>query len=493
MDLTISRTYSHLLEDAAILSLIQLAAREDVSLYLVGGTVRDLLLGREMEDLDFAVDGDASDFAQKFAKSAKARFVPLDEDHDTARVVFYKGRDGDRPYMDFCGIRGADIIEDLAARDFTINAMAVDLRRVTDGHEAEVIDPCGGIADLSDGLVRIAYAESIRDDPIRMFRAYRFAAALDFTIHDDTSAEIRNSVGLLDSVAVERIRDELFKTLAVDNAIHHLKAMDDAGLLDQLFPEITRMKGMEQNDYHHLDVWGHSTLTLELFEQEPVPGSLEGYLPEIEDYLTYESVKGRMRISLLKLAILLHDVGKPATRTMDADGRIRFFDHNLQGVEIMNDIGKRLKLATRETESLKAIMKNHMYPLGLSVFLQRQRSVKSKTRAIRRFIHRTGGECLAILLLSFADLSATQGPSRQADDLKRLAALIGEIADMYFQKALATMPRLIKGDELMKEFDLPASPVVGKLLKKVRKAQMDGAVKTRDDAIKMVRDILSTD
>ena len=119
--------------------------------------------------------------------------------------------------------------------------------------------------------------------------------------------------------------------------------------------------------------------------------------------------------------------------------------------------------------------------------------MKSKTRAMRRFIYRTGDECLAILLLSFADLRATQGPRRRADDLERLVELIREIADMYFQKTRTTMPKLITGDELMREFDLPASPVVGKLLKRVREAQMDGMVKTQDDAIKMIRDILSAD
>ena len=491
MDLTISEIHSRLLEDTAVLSLAQFAARESVSLYLVGGTVRDLFLGRAVEDLDFAVDGDAFGFARKFADSAHASFVPLDEEHDTARVVFYKDKGGERPYMDFCGIRGADITADLAARDFTINAMAVDLGHIVDVHEAGVIDPHGGASDLDNRLVRIVSPESIRDDPIRMFRAYRFAATLDFAIHDETSAVIQNSLGFLDSVAVERIRDELFKTLASDSSVHHLRAMDDVGLLEQVFPEIAGMKGMEQNDYHHLDVWGHSMLTLELFEQDPVPDSLGSYFPEVEDYLTHESVKDRMRISLLKLAMLLHDVGKPGVRTMDVDGRIRFFEHNAEGAEIIGDIGKRLKLAKREISSLKEMVKKHMYPLGLSVFLRRQRSMKSKTRAMRRFIQRTGDEWLAILLLSFADLRATQGPRRGADDLKRLAGLMAEIADMYFQKAPAAMPGLIKGDELMKEFDLPASPVVGELLKKVRKAQIDGIVKTRDDAMEMVREILS--
>jgi poly(A) polymerase len=267
--------------------------------------------------------------------------------------------------------------------------------------------------------------------------------------------------------------------------------MDDVGLLKQIFPESHRMKGMEQNEYHHLDVWGHSILTLEFFEQDPLPDSLERYSPEVEDYLEHELVKGRTRRSLLKLVALLHDVGKPATRTVDRDGRIRFFDHNLEGAESIANIGKRLKLATREISFLREIVKDHMYPLGLSVFLRRSGGMKQKRRAMRRFIQRTGSGWLAILLISFADLRATQGPRRGADDLGELVQLMGEIAHIYFQETCRLVPKLVTGTDLMEEFDLEASPIIGELLKRVKEAQMDGIVNTRDDAIKMVRNTLS--
>jgi poly(A) polymerase len=489
--------------------LAELAVRENVRLYLVGGTVRDLLLGKEVEDLDFAVAGDAFSLARKFADLASASFVPLDQEHGTARVVFHRGALS----MDFSRIRGADITEDLSARDFTINAMAIDFGQimnalgtdkspltplfqrgesVIDWKRGEsVIDPYGGAEDLNNRLIRLVSAQSIRDDPLRMLRAYRFTATLDFTVHDATSVVIQNSVSLLDSVSAERIRDELFKTLAVDNSAWHLKEMDGVGLLEQVFPEIGPMKGMQQNEYHHLDVWGHSTLTLEFFEQDPLPDSLHKYLPEVENYLNHELVKGRAKRSLLKLTALLHDVGKPATRTMDRDGRIRFFDHNMEGAEIIADIGKRLKLATREISSLRKIIQDHMYPLGLSVFLRKPRGRREKERTMRRFIQRTGTEWLAILVISFADLRATQGPRRRPDDLERLVQLIGEIADIYSQETRSPMPRLVTGSDLMEEFDLPAAPIIGELLKQVNEAQMDGVVKTRDDAMELVRDILS--
>jgi len=448
----------HLPERDIPTSLARFAARENVQLYLVGGTVRDLLLGREVEDLDFAVAGDALSFARKFADLAGASLVPLDEQQGTARVVFHKGVLS----MDFSRTRGADITEDLAARDFTINAMAIDFAQM-----------------INTGGTGIPACDTLHE------------AALDFGIHDATSAIIQSSVNLLDSVSAERIRDEVFKILATDNSAYYLKAIDNVGLLEQIFPEIARMKGMEQNEYHHLDVWGHSMLTLEFFERDPLPDSLGNYLPEVENYLEHELVKGRTRRSLVKLAALLHDVGKPDTRTMDRNGRIRFFDHNLKGAEIMADVGRRLKLANKEILFLREITEDHMYPLGLSVFLRKPRGTKEKNRTLRRFIQRTGTEWLAILLISFVDLRATQGPRRRADDLEKLVQLISEIADMYFHEIRHPIPKLITGSDLMEEFDLPAAPIIGQLLKRVNEAQIDGTVKTRDDAMELVRNILS--
>ena len=482
-----SEIWSHLPGRDVLKHLAEFAAREKIQLHLVGGTVRDLLLGKDIEDVDFAVSDSAFSFARKFAGFAKASFVPLDEEHDTARVVFNRGE----LYMDFSGIRGEDIISDLMARDIAINAMAVELNQAINcdtSTEVTVIDPCSGMADLSNGLIRLASAHSISDDPIRMLRAYRFAATLDFTIHRETATIIQDSVSLLDTVSVERIRDELFKILSAHNSVAYLKEMDDVGLLEQIFPEIARMKWMEQGDYHHLDAWEHSMLTLEFFEQDPLPDSLEEN--SFEDYLNDEPVKGRARRSLLKLAALLHDVGKPVTRTVGKDGRIRFFDHNLQGSEIITDIGKRLKLATRETLFLRSLTEYHMYPLGLIVSLQRSKSVKKRKAALRRFIYRTGPDGLAILLLSYADLRATQGPRRKADDLRKLAQLAGEITSIYLHESRFPMPKLVTGKDLIAEFDLTASPAIGKILKQVQKAQINGTVNTRNDAMKLVKGIL---
>lgn len=467
-------------------SLAQLAIRDNVSLYLVGGTVRDIILKRPIVDLDFAVSSNAMDFAYKFAELSDAVCVPLDEKHDISRLIFPNGYF----YMDFSGIRGTDIITDLVARDFTINAMAIDASQILNNQDLEVIDPTNGTKDLNSRLIKPASSQSIIDDPIRMMRAYRFAASLGFIVHDTTLDLIRESLVLLDSVSMERIRDELFKILSVDNSIRYLREMDNVGLLERIFPEIIPMKGMEQNEYHHLDVWDHSLLTLEYFEENPVPDSLEDYKQELEGYLQYEPVIGRQRLSLLKLAALLHDIGKPHVRTMDKDGRIRFFNHNRKGAEIFLNIGSRLKLANREILFISKIIGDHMYPLGLSVFFRKPRTTKDKNRIIRRFIRKADSELLGILLLSYADLQATQGEWRKHDDLEKLSEAIENTADMYFQET-AFQPRLINGNDIMEEFKIPASPIIGRLLKQVTDAQVNGKISTRDDAMEMVKNILS--
>jgi poly(A) polymerase len=506
INLVVTKTRYNFLKHDFIKCLVKLAVKRGVDLYLVGGTVRDILLGKEVKDLDFAMDANAFDFARELADLLNASFIPLDEEHDTARVVFNMDCTLKCPYMDFCRIRGADITEDMSTRDFTVNAMAIDLQQVVENDQVELIDPYDGSSDLVDKIIRLVSNGGISDDPIRLLRAYRLSADLDFVIHNDTLAIIRKSVGLLNLTSAERIRDELFKTLSADNSSHYLREMDEMGLLEEIFPEIAPMRGMEQNDYHHLDVWDHSMLTLEFLEKEPIPDfssdhphsvlsrgretQINIYYTEVEKYLSYELVKSRPVKLLLKLAALLHDVGKPITRSIDRNGRLRFFDHNLEGAQMMIHIGKRLRLAKREISSLSDMVKYHMLPLGLLVYMKKNKSAKDLNRAMRRYLQKTRAEWLNILLLSYADLRATQGPRREADDLIKLEWLMGKIADMYFQEIRSPVPRLIDGNDIMEEFHLPSSPAIGGLLRQVKEAQMDGKVKTREDAMEMLRDIL---
>jgi len=483
MKLSASRILEQLSERDILSSLYRLAISENVQLYVVGGTVRDVILGRPIYDVDFAVSGDALNFTERFAQLTNAKAIVLDEEQKSARAIFHHGD----LYMDFNTIRGNDIIDDLKARDLTINAIAYDFNQLFTSEVVELIDPCNGIDDLNNKIINLTSPQVIVDDPIRMLRAYRFAATLNFTILDQTSSLISTLSALLKKVSVERIRDELFKILDVNNSAKYMKALDDVDILEQIFPEIIQMKDMMQNEYHHLDVWGHSMLSLDIFEQQTIPDSLQDYFSVVEAYLDFELVKGRARRSLLKLAVLLHDIGKPSMRTMDKNGRIRFFDHHLQGAELALAIGTRLRLANRESKFMSDVIGYHMYPLMLCTNHNKHHiSQRIKERDALRFVQRTETECLAVLLASYADLRATQGPWRKDRDLDDLNRLIGEIAKAYFSE----IQSLLTGDDLMKKLNLSSGPIIGKLLEYIREAQFEGKIRTRQEAIELAKDIL---
>ena len=484
--LSASEIWKNIPNKDVFVSLVQLAKRDNIGLYLVGGTVRDIILKRPIVDLDFAVSGNAIDFAYKFAEISDSICITLDERHDIARLIFHDKYF----YMDFTGIRGTDIITDLIARDFTINAMAIDASKTLEDENLEIIDPTNGIKDLNDGIIRLASPRSFIDDPVRMFRAYRFAASLDFKIHDTAFPLIRDSLDRLSYISGERVRDELFKILSIDNSIRYLREMDDIGLMEKLFPEIIMMKDMLQNKHHYISVWQHSILTMEFFEQNFIPDSLTNYKSEIEGYLQCEPVIGRSRIALLKLAALFHDVGKPIVKMMSKNGRIYFLDHSTKGSEIMLDIGSRLRLANREIMFLKNVTREHMYPLGLCLILNEPRTANEKDRMIRKFIQKAGSELLAILMLSYADFKATRGEYAKDDYLDKLDKVIGDIGEVYFREAFLNKPKLITGSDIMKEFKLLSSPAVGKLIKQIENAQMEGKIKTREDAMEMIRNVL---
>ncbi|MEK7399960.1 MAG: HDIG domain-containing metalloprotein, partial [Candidatus Poribacteria bacterium] len=526
MNLPSQSILSKLPEKSLLQAILDLARSESIRLYIVGGTVRDIILGRKIYDVDFAIPGDAISFAKKLAELTKAKAIILDEIQNSARVIYNRGEF----YMDFSAIRGDDIIADLRVRDLTINAIAYDFQQLLESNEVELMDPCNGLNDLNDKLIRFTSTQVIIDDPIRMLRALRFSASLDFTIPDQILSSIQIFSCLINSVAVERTRDELYKILNVHNSIKYIRLINDIGLLDYIFPEITKMRGVEQNEYHHLDVWEHSLLTLEFLEQNVsalvceniqkspliplfqrgklnspfgkggkggfkndtsiIPESMINHLPEINKYLNEEVVKERSKLALLKLTALFHDIGKPSAKSIDEKGRIRFFDHHQKGAELALIIGSRLKLANRESQFMSNVILYHMYPLTLITKYKRNRtSPREKKHDALKFIKKVGDDCLGVLLISYADLQATQGPLRTDEDLRIMDDLIAEITDIYFIEMEKSIPPLLTGVDIMKEFKLPPSPIIGEIIKSVREAQLSKKIKTRQEAIELAKEI----
>ncbi len=452
--------------------------------YVVGGAIRDALLRRNAQvDLDVAVDGDGYTVAGQVARAITgATFVPLDERHGTGRVVLTKGRAAE---LDISSFKGPSILEDLRLRDFTINAMAVTVPDYLAGDLTELLDPCHGRQDLVAGKIRACADQAFQDDPLRILRAFRFKAELGFEITEEARGLLLASVPALAKIAPERIRDEFMLILAQDRCFPVLLEMDRAGLMDALFAELSPMRGLAQNYYHHLDVWDHTLEAVNQLEQVLATGQacFGNLWPHVETYLEGEPVTDRPRRALLKLAAIFHDVGKPHTVSHDPSGRIRFFDHEETSRKIFEDVGLRFKLAAREIRVVSRWIEGHMRPMFLA-----GSSVSKK--AVLRLRRKLGEDLIGLLLLYLADVRASQGPAGAVETdeltLERVCWALG--LNFYAEKQPASP--LLGGRDLISIFGIPPGPFLGSILKRLAELQDSGEISTRKEAVSAVEQFL---
>ncbi len=461
--------------------LRDLAAARGLQVYLVGGSVRELALGRQSPDLDLAVSAQTLELARDLAAVLSGTFVLLDEGERTARVVA-RGE-----ILDLAEFRAPGLTGDLRGRDFTVNAMALDLEALLGLHPLEVIDPLGGLEDLSRGLIRMVAAENLAADPLRLLRAYRFAATHGLSLTPETEAAVCRHAGEFSRVAGERIHQELFPLLGVPQAGPILAQMDRVGLLLQIFPELEDLKGVEQNGYHHLDVFHHSLTAV--FHLEEVLAEPARYFGELAAELArYAGVPPRP--ALLKLAALFHDAGKPKVKDRRADpDRFTFYYHEKVGQEIFAGVAQRLRLSGVEAKTVLTLIQLHMRPfLLLPAFRERELSF----RALGRLVRAARSELPGLFALAMADSLAGQGPQKPADAEAVLADLADE-AYRFLKERLEpqeALPRLLSGDDLIREFHLQPGPQFRSLLTAVQEAQWEGMVHSRDEALRLVRRLL---
>jgi len=473
------RAAGTLADSAALLVLLKLARARGVEVYLVGGTVRELLLGGHTPDLDVAVSGQTLELGQELARTLAGTFVLLDEKERTARVV------AGEIILDLAEFRGPDLAADLLGRDFTINAMALDLAALLAGRPPHLIDPLGGRADLAAGLVRMVAPGNLASDPLRLLRAYRFAATHGFAVTPETAAAIRRLAPELAKVAGERLHYELFQLLGAPAAAPVLRDLDRVGLLLQLFPETADMKGVAQNGYHHLDVFAHSLETVAQLERVlAAPGEyFEALAPEIA-----RKVAEPHQAALLKVAALFHDVGKPQVQERRlSPARYTFYHHERVGVEIFQQSAKRLRFSQAQTKAVCHYISWHMRPfLLLPLFCRGELTV----RALGRLVKAAKGELPGCFALALADSLAGQGPQKPPDADRRLAEL-AEAAWRFYQErqAAAGPPRLVNGDDLV-ALGLKPGPGFRRLLEAVEEAQWEGKVATREEALALVRRLI---
>ena len=482
----------HYLPDRGLISqLNSFACARGVSLYLVGGCVRDLLLKRPVNDLDFALEGDALSFARDFAGLLGAAFVTLEEQLPTARVVI---RESDFA-LDFAQFRGGAVEEDLRLRDLTINAIGIELASLAAQSLVQLVDPCNGLSDLRSEQLRFPSEQVVLDDPLRLLRVYRFAAQLGFTIPDETVHLISRHRNLLyqvestkvprAAVASERVRDELIKILDTAHAAECLHQMDENRILSQVFPEIESMRGVRQDDSHHLDLWEQSLLSLEMFEEQSAPATLASYHREIEDYLDTNLVSGLKRETVLKLALILLNIKKPVAKEVDSRGEVPSDkDENVE-IEIALHIVKRLRLGGKAAKLMSCLLRHHAH-------FGEMLKIGSSRGRVNRLLKAVGKDWLAVLLVSYAQVRVSRRNLRTPLEESSAEQVMREIADRYFLEILPMMAqeRLITGDAIMDGLNLKPGPLIGEILEQVEALQFDERIHTPEEALAAARRIL---
>ena len=497
------------------------AVLPDEEIHLVGGAVRDALLGKLSHDLDFVVPTNAIAVARRVANTLRADFYILDQEFDAARVIVNRlsevgveepknAEDAsagqpvsttNRYILDFTSFRevssqidaktpsrAATLDADLRARDFTINAMAYDLRTTT------IEDPLNGGADLRAKILRACSKSAMSDDAIRILRGIRLAAALDFKIEAATRDAMKAAANRLSDISAERQRDELFKILDGKRPDASLRAMELLGAFPYVMPELSALKGVEQSPPHVADVWEHTLSTvqhldriLECLSAKHNPeknndlftgllsGRLGRYRERFTEHLGYALSPERSVRALLFFAALFHDVTKPQTKSIDETGRIRFLGHDASGAEVAAKRARAFNLSNGEVERLAAIIENHMR-IHFHVSRLEGEGKEPSRKSIYRFFRDTGEAGVDLILLGLADLRGVRGHTLTQETWSRALDVARLFLENYWEKPEESVspPRLIDGNTLMAEYGLEPGPIVGKLLEAIREAQATG-------------------
>lgn len=448
------------------------------TVYIVGGPIRDSQLGREFSDIDLAVEGGGAHVARKFAELTGGRFVMLDKEHDESRVVL------EGHTYDFSGIPQGELESDLKRRDFTVNSIALDVRRLLAG-SAVPVDPMRGLEDLERKTLKVTTERSFRDDPLRVLRAFRLSAQLGFKIEERTLALAREQKSLLKRVAPERIAYEILLLFSEPESYGALSQMADTSVLLTVFPQMEKTKGVAQNKLYPLDVFDHSLKTYE--EMEGILSRIEktpfaGHLSLVNEYLS-----SAPRITaLLKMAALLHDIAKPDTVQPGEDNRLHFYGHDRDGaLEVSRFALEKLKMSKKDARMLLNLVKNHMWPHLLGAHEE------VTERACRKYFRELELEGVGVLLLAWADSLASVGP---VDSSESLALCIRRLLGFYVEKREEVVLKpLIGGKELIEELGLVPGPLFGRILREVEKKREEGTLSTRDEALELARAIAERD
>ena len=460
--------------------------------YLVGGYLRDSLISRgPQQDIDIALPGDAESAGRDLARKLGGSYVPLGAEFGKSRVVVPDPSAG-QWNIDLASVSGT-IEEDLARRDFTINAMALPLSRWGSPVPGDaVIDPFEGRRDLSRKRIRVVGPRVFKDDPGRLLRAVRLAAGLGFSLEPETSRRIITDAGLVEKVAPERVRDEFLTILSMDGAMTSLEVLDRLDLLCRIIPELIDTKGVEQPNVHYWDVWGHLLHTVETAErvakghQHSPVYTLVYWTPETDVYFDQKICDGHTRRTLLKLAALFHDIAKPQTKQKDETGRTRFPGHSEAGAKMTTQRLAELRLESKGIATVAKMVEHHLRPVHM------MQGVELPTRrATYRYFRDLGDAAVDTLYLSQADYLGAKGPELNPDDWASHARMIGHLLHEHFHPpASSAVISLVNGRDLMDQFNLEPGPVIGTMLNRIDEASATGEISSREEAFDLAAETL---
>ena len=459
--------------------------------YLVGGMVRDFFLEKKSTDRDIAIKG-AEIFANNLAEKYDATFITLDSENQIFRVVL-KDKEN---YLDISELRGERIEEDLLQRDFTINAIAYDLK------EQMFIDVTGGIEDIKNKKLRAINEENFVDDPLRILRAYRFMSTLGFELDEKLEQMLVKHKDLITKPAKERIQDEvmkLFGGMGKYTSITLLKMLDD-GILELIFPCVKEIKKVPSNSHHHLDLIHHLIETVRQIEIQ-----YENFNGEILEHLNQIDFGGYPRINHLKLAGFLHDIGKPSTWTLEDNGgecvwrvsdkidypkdkpyRHRFIKHDLEGEKLVKPLLKNLKFSNKQIEYISAMVRYHIYPSNVIV------SPNLDNKVMMRYIRKMEENVIDNVVLAKADRLSAQGPEVTKEMTENNLNGLQKLLDFYIEikPTLRPLPKLLDGNEIMEILNIKQSPKLGNIINELKEAQLNEEVNTKEEAVEFVKNIV---
>lgn len=443
---------------------------DNAEIYLVGGTVRDFYLNKENFDKDIVVDKtDAEKFAQSLAKYMDATFIILDDVNKIYRLVLKDKVN----YIDVASLVGDTIEDDLKRRDLTINAIAINIKTL------EIIDVTGGINDLKAKKIRHINEQNFIDDPLRLLRAYRFAATLGYDLDNELIKIIKKHAEKITKPAIERINYELLRLFSGDYTAKILTQMNETGLLKEILPIVEELKKVPPNLHHHLGLFEHSIETVkqiqEIYKTSPT---------EVQKHLEQTDFGGATRLAHLKLAGLLHDIGKPSTWSIEEDtGKHRFIKHDDIGSKMGSKILKQMKFSKKQMDYIAKLIKYHIYPSHVVC------SPELNDKIYMRFIRKMENEVIDVITLAKADRLSAQGVAITDEIVEENITNLNALLNFYLsvKETLKPLPKLLTGEEIMEILDLKPSKELGNVIKSLQEAQLAGDITTKKEALSYIR------